>query len=156
MAADLSYQPGFQLRQGGNAAVPTGKALDIESGGALKLNGVDVTAGLVAAASASTGTANGTVAAAGSVQGDAAAIASDICVVTGADGTKGAILPPGVAGMQILVKNNTAAVLKIYPGTSAAVNALSANAAISMASLTCAIFAATSATQWYTCPLLPS
>lgn len=43
MAADSSYPNGFQVRQDGNAAVPTGKSLDIESGGSLKIAGTAVT-----------------------------------------------------------------------------------------------------------------
>jgi hypothetical protein len=39
MSADATYPNGFQIRQGGNAVVPTGKTLDIESGGALTSGG---------------------------------------------------------------------------------------------------------------------
>lgn len=39
MAADPMYPNGFQVRQSGNAVVPTGKTLDIESGGALTSGG---------------------------------------------------------------------------------------------------------------------
>lgn len=42
MAADASYPNGFQVRQDGNAVVPTGKSLDIESGGAFKVAGSTV------------------------------------------------------------------------------------------------------------------
>jgi len=44
MAADTSYPNGFQVRQDGNAVVPTGKSLDIESGGLFKIAGTTVTA----------------------------------------------------------------------------------------------------------------
>lgn len=44
MAADTTYQPGFQRRQDGNAAVSTGYSLDIESGASLKIAGTAVTA----------------------------------------------------------------------------------------------------------------
>lgn len=44
MSADASYPNGFQVRQGGNAAVPTGKSLDIESGGELQIAGTAITA----------------------------------------------------------------------------------------------------------------
>jgi hypothetical protein len=44
MAADLSYPNGFQVRQDGNAVVPTGKSLDIESGGELRIAGTAITA----------------------------------------------------------------------------------------------------------------
>lgn len=45
MAADTTYQgTGLQRRQDGTTALPTGGSLDIESGGALKIDGTDVTA----------------------------------------------------------------------------------------------------------------
>lgn len=97
------------------------------------------------------------VTAAGSVIGDAAQLSQGINVVTGADGTKGVILPVAVPGMQVIVKGVTAGVLKVWPKTGATINALSASAAMSLASgATPAIFVASTATQWYTIPLLPS
>jgi len=44
MAADLSYPNGFQVRQSGDAVVPTGRSLDIESGGELKIAGTAIAA----------------------------------------------------------------------------------------------------------------
>ncbi|NBW11703.1 MAG: DUF2190 family protein [Caulobacteraceae bacterium] len=97
------------------------------------------------------------VTAAGSAIGDAAALSNGLNIVTGADGTKGVILPVAVPGMQVYVKGVTAGVLKVYPQASSVINALSASAAISLASgATPAIFVASTATQWYTIPLLPS
>lgn len=97
------------------------------------------------------------VTAAGSAIGDAAQLSQGLNVVTGADGTKGVILPTAVPGMMVYVKGVTAGVLKIYPKTSSVINALSASAAISLTTgATPAIFVASSATQWYTIPLLPS
>jgi hypothetical protein len=97
------------------------------------------------------------VTAAGSAIGDAAALSNGLNIVTGADGTKGVILPVAVPGMQVYVKGVTAGVLKVYPQSSSTINALSASAAISLASgATPAIFVASSTTQWYTIPLLPS
>jgi hypothetical protein len=43
MAADLTYPNSFQVRQSGDAVVPTGRSLDVESGGTLKIAGTDVT-----------------------------------------------------------------------------------------------------------------
>lgn len=98
-----------------------------------------------------------TVAAAGSVIGDAAALSQGINIVTGADGTKGVILPVAKAGMQVIVKGTTAGVLKIYPQSGSTINALSASAAMSLSSGAIpAILVATSTTQWYTIPLVPS
>lgn len=97
------------------------------------------------------------ITAAGSAQGDAAQMYHGLNVVTGADGTKGVILPTALAGMIVYVKGVTAGVLKVYPKTGGTINALSANGAISLASgATPAIFIASSSTQWYTLPLLPS
>lgn len=39
MAADATYPSSFQIRQDGNAVVPSGKSLDIESGGSFKQAG---------------------------------------------------------------------------------------------------------------------
>ena len=97
-----------------------------------------------------------TVAATGSVQGDAAALATGFSLVSAADGTKGVVLPTAVAGAVAIVKNNANAVLKLYPASSDAINALSADAALSMAAYTTAVLVAYDATTWYTIPLLPS
>ncbi len=97
------------------------------------------------------------VTAAGSTAADAAQLSQGLNIVTGADGTKGVILPVAVPGMQVIVKGVTAGVLKVYPKTSSTINALSASAAISFASGAIpAIFVASSTTQWYTLPLVPS
>lgn len=97
------------------------------------------------------------VTAAGSVIGDAAQLSQGINVVTGADGTKGVILPTAVPGMQVIVKGVTAGILKVWPKTGATINALSASAALSMTTGAMPLtFVATSATQWYTLPLVAS
>lgn len=96
------------------------------------------------------------VTAAGSTQADAAALSDGFNVVTGADATKGVILPEAVAGRRVEIKGVTAAVLKVYPATGDAINAIAANGALSVASLCPVIFTATSDSQWYSHPLLPS
>lgn len=108
-------------------------------------------AGLIAMKSA-------TVAATGSAQGDAAAVTEGFTLVSAADATKGVKLPAAAAGKVCLIKNIDVAnaVLKVYPNTSDVINALSADAAISMAAKTSALFVAYDATTWYTLPLLPS
>ena len=103
-----------------------------------------------------------TVVAAGSALADGTAIntlpASGVVKVTGGDGTKGVALPPSIAGMQVMVLNVASAVLKVYPNSATGViNALSAGAAISVASQTSAIFTAMdSLDNWYTTPRVPS
>ena len=97
------------------------------------------------------------VTAAGSTIADAAQLSQGLNIVTGADGTKGVILPVAIPGMQVIVKGVTAGVLKVWPKTGATINALSASAAMSLASGAIPVtLVASSATQWYTLPLVPS
>src|SRR5262249_31331308 len=99
-----------------------------------------------------------TVAAAGSAQGDAAAISTGFTLVSAADGAKGIVLPTAAAGLVCIIKNVDAAnaILKIYPAAGDAINALSANAAFSIAAKTSVILVAYDAVTWYSVPLLPS
>lgn len=97
------------------------------------------------------------VTAAGSTQSDAGQLYHGFNVVTGADGTKGVILPTAVPGMIVYLKGVTSAVLKVYGKTGASINGGSANAALSLTTgLMPSIFIASSTTQWYTIPLVAS
>jgi hypothetical protein len=98
------------------------------------------------------------VAAAGSEQADAAAIATGITWVTAANATKGVKLPAAAAGLVCIVKNDDTAnaVLKVYPNTGDTINALEANADLSMAAKTACMFVCYDGTAWFTVPLLPS
>lgn len=97
------------------------------------------------------------VTAAGSSVSDAAALSGGFNLVGSADGTKGVVLPSTpTAGTVVEVKNNASSGLKVYPDAAATINAISSHAAITMAANTCCRFIATSATQWYTDPLVPS
>ncbi len=100
-----------------------------------------------------------TVAATGSVQGDAAALSLGFNEVTGADATKGVLLPVPSDGDTVIVDNSDAAnaILKVYPSTGLAVNAIAANGAISMAAKSSARFTyLASASKWVTTPKVPS
>ena len=89
------------------------------------------------------------VAAAGNSAGTATAITDDVNLVTGADATKGVILPVGVAGMRIEIVNLvTTALLKVYPDTGGQINAAGANTAFSLAAQTAATFVCTAALTW--------
>ena len=89
------------------------------------------------------------VASAGSVQGDAAALAIGFNTVSGADGTKGVVLPAAVPGRVVRVYNEHATNgLKIYPATGGAINGGTANAAITMEGRTLATLVAVSSTNW--------
>jgi hypothetical protein len=100
----------------------------------------------------------GTLSATGSVIADAAnnAISKTFTLVSAADSTKCIGLPTAAAGAVYIVKNNANAALPVFPKVNSAINALSANSSIAMAAYTCAAFIGSSATQWYTMPLLPS
>ncbi|MEI8017503.1 MAG: DUF2190 family protein [Schlesneria sp.] len=93
----------------------------------------------------------------GSTIADAAALNDGFNLVTGADGTKGVLLPTASPGRVVKVKNATAAVLKVWPNAAGqAINALSAGAALSMASLASADFQCVDGVTWYTNPTVPS
>lgn len=90
-----------------------------------------------------------TVASAGSAQGDAAALTGKTNNVTGADGTKGVILPSVGIGETIEVYNAVATNgLKIYPPTSGTINGGSANAAITIEGKTTALVKNLDGTNW--------
>lgn len=103
-------------------------------------------------------TVSATVAATGSAQGNAAQVDLGFTLVTGADATKGVLLPVAEAGRICIIKNVDAAnaVLKVYPASGDAINALSANASLDMAAKTSALLVAYDSTTWYSVPLLPS
>lgn len=90
----------------------------------------------------------GTLAAAGSVQGDAAAIVKKVTFVTASDGTKGVVLPAASAGLVYEVYNTVAANLKIYPASGDDINDGTTNAAISIDDKTFARFVAVDSTTW--------
>lgn len=97
-----------------------------------------------------------TVAAAGSVQGDATQLIEGFNLVTAADATKGVLLPAATPGAEVIVKNGAAAVLKIWPASGDQVNAVSVDAAFSIAASTSVLLIAYNTTTWYSVPLLPS
>jgi hypothetical protein len=70
----------------------------------------------------------------------------------------GVKLPAAAAGLVCIIKNRDSdnAVLKIYPNTDDAINALDANASLDIAAKTSVILVAFDGTTWYSVPLLPS
>lgn len=117
----------------------------------LKMAGIDAQAQMI-------WPVNTTVAAAGTNLATASQLYPGFTIVTGADGSVGVALPSTPApGTVVIIKGTTSAVLKVYPDAAATINAIGSNGAISLASgVIPAIFIASSATQWYTLPLLPS
>ena len=97
-----------------------------------------------------------TVAAAGSTQANAAAVSDGFTLVSGADGTKGVLLPAAVAGRTVILKNNANAVLKVWPASGDAVNAIAADSNYVLAAYTSSLLVAYDSTTWYSVPLLAS
>ena len=94
---------------------------------------------------------------AGSAQSDATKITSPAVIFT--SGSGGGVLPTPDAGDEVIVVNVSGNTASIYPAGTGIINALSASAAISMATAKSAIFKAQtggSAAQWRTVPLVPS
>lgn len=98
-----------------------------------------------------------TVAVGGTAQANANAVVEGFNLVTGADGTAAVVLPVApLPGTVITLKNNANAVLKVFPGVSQTVNALTANAVFNQPAFTCCDLVAYNATAWFSKPLLPS
>ena len=93
-----------------------------------------------------------TLAAAGSLQTDATALAGAPSYnVTGGDGTVGVVLPlqtAVVSGTVIRVYNASSSNLKVYPNTSGTINGGSANASVTVASRQTGVFQAIDGTDW--------
>jgi hypothetical protein len=93
---------------------------------------------------------NAAVSAAGSTQGTATVIASEINVVSTVASGAGVAFPTPSAGMRITIINTSANALLVYPASGGTINSLALNAAFSQAAGARLEFIATSATQWYT------
>lgn len=100
--------------------------------------------------------ASATVAATGSVQADAAQLAGGFTLVSAADATKGVKLPAAAAGRVVILKNGANAVLKVWPSTGDAINAIAADSNYVLAANTSSILVAYDSTTWYSIPLLAS
>lgn len=142
MSADTTYPSSFQVRQDGNAVVPTGKSLDVESGGSLKLAGTaiartaaEINAGLRVGVVARTATADGlttgTIADAGLEQW---------VEVTSADANHIVVLPTPTPGTRVILnvgangfelRSSSPTTVAINGGTGAAAeSAIPANSTI--------------------------
>lgn len=97
-------------------------------------------------------------AAAGSTRADATTLTASFSWVTGADATKGVVLPAPTAGRLVVLKNDDTAnaVLKVYAPGSAKINGVAGSTAFSMAAKTACWFVAYDATDWFSVPLVAS
>lgn len=95
--------------------------------------------------------ASGSTTAAGTTQGTATALTApcDIVIVGTATSNQGIKLPATVVGLRIVVINNTAVTIKVYPFASSAIDALGANVALSIPANAGLELVAATSTQWY-------
>lgn len=89
------------------------------------------------------------ISAAGTNQSTATALTKTINEVTSVSSGQGVKLPTPEAGELILIANQGANSLSVYPQTGATINALSANASISMATDTRKLLFAVTSTKWF-------
>ena len=132
----------------GGSTAAAGSFTTVTATGALSGTTVTASAGFIMPSA--------TVAATGTNQATAAAIATGFTLVSAADATKGILLPAAAAGKTCVIKNNAAAVLKVWPASGDAVNAIAADSNYVLASLTSTVLVAYDATTWYSVPLLAS
>jgi hypothetical protein len=99
---------------------------------------------------------NDSITAAGTLQSDATLITNNINIVQTAPSNSGVKLPIAVAGYRIIIRNNSANTIQVYPNTDANINSGSNNTAVSLPTLAAIeYFCSTSATsnlggRWYT------
>lgn len=90
-----------------------------------------------------------TVAAAGTVIANATALSTGFTVVSGADDTKGVVLPTAAPGKVCEVYTSVATSgLKVYPPVNGTINDGSANSAVVIEGKSLARFVGTSGTNW--------
>ena len=109
-----------------------------------------MTVGGIQCSSTSTFSVNNAVTAAGTTQGTAFAIATDIVNVTVGVANSGVRFPYRTPGHKIIIRNSTAVTIKVYPNTSAQINIIGLNVGFDLTAATTLEFVCFSATQWYT------
>ena len=99
---------------------------------------------------------NDSITAAGTVQANATVLTNNINIVSTANVNSGVILPIAVAGYRIIIRNNAANTLNVYPNTGANINSGSINIPVTLTSAAAVeYFCSTSAASnvggiWYT------
>lgn len=128
-------------------SIPAGQGAAIYSNG----TNWDINTPVAGASGLSGGSrTEGTLAATGSVQGDAAAIVTDAVEVSGADGTKGVILPNTAGALVVVTNTSGVSSLKVYPNSGAQIGSGGTNVAYTHLSGSTVLYARTSSTQWRT------
>lgn len=90
------------------------------------------------------------IAASGSTQATATAIAKEMNLVTTVTSGTGVLLPPAVAGMAITIINTSANSLLVYPHVGGNINGAAANTAFTQPSGATLQFVTPNTTDWYT------
>jgi len=85
----------------------------------------------------------------GTNQATATTLTKEINIVSTVASGQGVALPTAVAGMVLYITNSSANSLLVYPGTSAQINSLGTNAALTQAAGATLQFIAPTTTQWY-------
>lgn len=91
----------------------------------------------------------GTVAAAGTTQGDATALTKTLNMITTATANQGVKLPTAAAGLTIKVINTTAVTIKVYPNTSDVIDGGTVNVGVNLSPYSSVEFVAQDAVDWY-------
>jgi hypothetical protein len=99
--------------------------------------------------SGATVSTSATVSAGTNAQGQAALTSDYNVITTAANNPSGATLPTGTIGRSVMVVNKGANPVNLYPASGGAIDALGANAAISLPVNGVLFLQASSATQWY-------
>ena len=95
-------------------------------------------------------TTSAAVSAAGTAQGNATAITTQVNVTSTVASGAGVALPTAQAGLRITIINTAANAVLVYPASGGTINALALNAAYSLGAGGRLDFQAVSSTQWYT------
>jgi hypothetical protein len=95
------------------------------------------------------GTSAVAISAAGTTQGTATALTTDLNTITTCAASAGVVLPTAAADKWTVVVNKGANALTVYPATGAAIDALGTNVGLSLAVGGWILFIGNSATQWY-------
>ena len=91
----------------------------------------------------------GTVAAAGTTQGDATALTKTLNMITSATANQGVKLPTAAAGLTIKIINTTAVTIVVYPNTSDVIDGGTVNVGVNLAPYSSVELVAQDAVDWF-------
>lgn len=145
--ASFLFQNGFSGRAEFGTIGDDDFTLKVSADGSAWLDAIKIKAATARLALKSSATA---ISAAGSTQGTATALTKSFNEVTTVASGQGVALPTPEAGEMLLIANQGANSLNVYPASGCSINNLSVNAPISIAVDTRILFFALTSTKWYT------